>query len=73
MVTQAAYNSKNKKLTIYVTSELNQLAELVIEEYGTMLWINNKEYWSFKERIEESSPEIVIITGVEGSIQATIQ
>lgn len=73
VVTQAAYNPTNKKLTIYATSELNQLANLVVENYGEMLWLSKKGYWSFKERIKGGSPETVIITGVEGSIQAIVQ
>ena len=73
-VTSAEYECKGKELEIEATSDLGQLADLDVEGFGAMKWKERKQLWTLEiKRLKKRNvPPTVTVTGVEGTVTATV-
>jgi len=73
VVTRAEYIPDKDKLAIIATSELGVSANLSVDGIASMKWKRRLEAWVLSQNGVGGNPGTVVISGVEGSIQASVQ
>ncbi len=68
-ISKAEYDSRKKKLTVQASSALGANAGLQVAGFGAMKWNKGSGIWTFSASVGSGAPEIVVVSGIEGSEQ----
>lgn len=66
-ITKAVYRANKDILRVKATSTLGADADLTLAGYGAMRWRPKRQHWFIRIRRVGGDPEVVTVSGVEGS------
>jgi bacillopeptidase F len=71
-IVEATYSIKRATLSVKATSGLGATAELTLVGYGRMTWNRKTSRWEISVR-ENTKPDKITVSGIEGSAMATVK
>lgn len=71
-IQKANYIVKDDSLRVEATSALGSAANLTLENYGAMIWKENKQHWYLNVTPAGGNPGSVTVTGPEGSVAINV-